>query len=268
MICLLSATANYLHRDVNLIHLLVLSFLIYILYNQLNIMTKYSEKSIPENGLPKEGAEGLEGRYHVKKASLNKFINATGSEHKKIYTPSDIEYLDYWREKFDDGMSLKEIEAEVAQAKANQQDAGSITPYRGNSQSSSANTDSRFKPPHQDARSPQPTQPTPEEDLAMQQGFNQVVGQAAQQFVQGVVDNAVSEIIDNADALVMEALYKQSGRFSQQVVDSARRMKAGYEEIRAQKPTQGLQWGEEAFGVQNLKPVEDNDDNDVIEFER
>ncbi len=232
-------------------------------------MTKYSEKSIPENGLPKEGAEGLEGRYHVKKASLNKFINATGLEHKKIYTPSDIEYLDFWREKFDDGMSLKEIEAEVAQAKTNQQDAGTITPYTGNSQGSSANTNSGFKPPHQDARSPQPTTPTPEEDLAMQQGFNQVVGQAAQQFVQGVVDNAVSKIIDNADALIMEALFKQSDRFSQQVVDSAHRMRAGYEEIRAQKPTQGLQWGEEAFGVQNLKPVEDDDeDNDVIEFER
>jgi len=268
VICLLSATANYLHRDVNLIHLLVLSSLIYILYNQLNIMTNYSQKSIPENGLPKEGTEGLEGRYHVKKASLNKFINAAGLEHKKIYTPSDIEYLDFWREKFDDGMSLKEIEAEVTHAKTNQQDGGSITPYTGNPQGSSGNTDSGFKTPHQDARSPQPTQPTPEEDLAMQQGFNQVVGQAAQQFVQGVVDNAVSEIIDNADALIMEALFKQSGRFSQQVVDSANRMKAGYEAVKKQKPTQGLQWGEEAFGMQNLKPVEDDDDNDVIEFER
>ena len=156
----------------------------------------------------------------------------------------------------------------MTQAKTNQQDAGSITPYRGNSQGSSANTDSGFKPPHKDASSPQPTQPTPEEDLAMQRGLNQVIGQAAQQFAQGVVDNAVSEIIDNADALIMEALFKQSGRFSQQVVDSAHRMRAGYEEIRAQKPTQGLQWGEEAFGVQNLKPVEDDDDNDVIEFER
>ncbi len=199
-------------------------------------MTNYSEKSIPENGLPKEGAEGLEGRYHVKKASLNKFINATGSEHKKTYTPLDIEYLDYWREKFDDGMSLKEIEAEVAQAKTNQQDSGSITPYTGNSQGSSANTDSRFKPPHQDARSPQPTTPTPEEDLAMQQGFNQVVGQAAQQFVQGVVDNAVSEIIDNADALSMVAQFKQSGRFSQQVVDSAHRMKAGTKKSERKNP--------------------------------
>jgi|GEM_PF-5142420 len=231
-------------------------------------MTNYSQKSIPENGLPKEGTEGLEGRYHVKKASLNKFINAAGLEHKKIYTPSDIEYLDFWREKFDDGMSLKEIEAEVTHAKTNQQDGGSITPYTGNPQGSSGNTDSGFKTPHQDARSPQPTQPTPEEDLAMQQGFNQVVGQAAQQFVQGVVDNAVSEIIDNADALIMEALFKQSGRFSQQVVDSANRMKAGYEAVKKQKPTQGLQWGEEAFGMQNLKPVEDDDDNDVIEFER
>ena len=232
-------------------------------------MTNYSEKSIPENGLPKEGAEGLEGRYHVKKSSLNKFINATGLEHKKIYPPSDIEYLDYWREKFDDGMSLKEIEAEVAQARGNQQDSGSITPYRDNPQGSSANTDSGLKTPHQNARSPQPTQPTPEEDLAMQQGFNQVVGQAAQQFVQGVVDNAVSEIIDNADALIMEALFKQSGRFNQQVVDSARRMKAGYEAVRKQKPTQGLQWGEEAFGVQNLKAVDNDDsDDDVIEFER
>ena len=228
-------------------------------------MTNYSQKSIPENGLPKEGTEGLEGRYHVKKASLNKFINAAGLEHKKIYTPSDIEYLDFWREKFDDGTSLKEIEAEVTHAKTNQQDAGSITPYRGNSQGSSANTDSGSKTPHENASS---SPPTPEGDLAMQQGFNQVVGQAAQQFAQGVVDNAVSEIIDNADALIMEALFKQSGRFSQQVVDSAHRMKAGYEEIRAQKPTQGLQWGEEAFGVQNLKPIEDDDDNDVIEFER